>query len=169
MPLLRQLSVAVASALLSPLATSQCPETLAVPRTSHAATSVGSLILIGGGYGPNGHEASVEIYDTTTGTWSQSALSAGRTGLAATSWQNRAFFAGGGVSTPLFQTDHTTAVDIYDAFTGQWTLEQLSVPRSGLSAGAIGGGVFFAGGWNSPTPPLQAVDVVEVYDVVTAT
>jgi N-acetylneuraminic acid mutarotase len=59
-------------------------------------------------------------------------------------------------------------VDIYDASTGEWTVEQLSVPRNSLAATTVGDVAIFAGG--SPSYDLlRTLDTVDLYDNATGT
>jgi hypothetical protein len=80
--------------------------TLFQPRRSLAATSVGNLVLFGGG-GQNstGLSKVVDVFDVTNNTWTIATLSQARSYLAATSVDNRYALFGGGwtESGPSFQ------------------------------------------------------------------
>ena len=73
---------------------------------------MGNKVLFAGGQIPENGNVSysngVDIYDTSTGSWSTATLSQGRYDLAATSVGNQVFFGGGFNGTSV-----TTAVDIY--------------------------------------------------------
>jgi hypothetical protein len=149
-------------ALAAPLATAQAtwtssPEILPA-RQGLAATTVGNLALFAGGFdGQN--KVEVNIYDSTTNTWTAAALSVGRTRLAATSVGNMALFAGG----RLPNNDPMDTVDLYDAQTGDWTQATLSVARISPAATSVGGFAIFAGGEICACPD-SATDVVDVYE-----
>ena len=72
---------------------------LSVPRSSHAATSVGNVALFAGGYAsgvtPISPSKTVDLYNYSTSKWSTDVLSAPRFVFAATSVGNVALFAGG--------------------------------------------------------------------------
>jgi hypothetical protein len=74
---------------------------------------------------------------------------------------SRVYFAGGQASpNPVAMSD---VVDIYDAQTGIWSTETLSVARSWLAATAIGDTVIFGGGTTDfPPAPSSVVDLFHV-------
>jgi hypothetical protein len=59
------------------------------PRYVLAATSVGNLVLFGGGYNSNDPSKVVDVFDMTNNTWTTTTLSEARSYLAATSVDNR--------------------------------------------------------------------------------
>jgi autotransporter-associated beta strand protein len=106
----------------------------------------------------------VDIYNTSTGTWSTATLSQARTDLAATSAGNQVFFGGGnennGETGP-----YSNVVDIYNTSTGTWSTATLSVGRSGLAAASAGNDVVFGGGGDSPNTGY--VNTVDIYNTST--
>jgi len=120
---------------------------------SQVATSVGSKAIFTNG-------AEVNIYDTDTSSWSPAMLSQIRGGVAATSVDNLALFAGGGgfVETP-FDT-----VDIYNNNTGLWSTATLSQARGFMAATTVGQKAIFAGGTTSLNRPMLPCDQVDIYD-----
>jgi hypothetical protein len=62
--------------------------TLSQPRCCLAATSVGNLVLFGGGFNSNGTSNVVDVFDVTNNRWTTTTLSQARSGLAATSVNN---------------------------------------------------------------------------------
>jgi len=72
----------------------------------------------------------VDIYHSTTGTWSTATLSAARSDLAATSVRDLALFGGGLDS----RGASSSRVDIYHSTTGTWSTATLSAARSDLAA-----------------------------------
>ena len=75
----------------------------------------------------------VDLYNSTTATWSTAQLGTATYHLAATSVGNVALFASG-------------VVDMYNSATGAWSTAQLSVARSRLAATSVGNMALFAGG-----------------------
>ena len=73
----------------------------------------------------------VDIYNTSTNTWSTAALSQARDYLAATSAGNNVFF-GGGYNININQSN---VVDIYDTSSSTWSTTSLSVGRSARGFG----------------------------------
>jgi len=141
---------------------------LSSEREGMAMASAGDLILFAGGkrYGiPQVWNPSrVDIYNTSTKTWTTSELSTGRHGIAAVSSGNKIFFAGGqrfdGADDEILST-----VDIYDVVTNTWSVTSLSEPRGFLAAATVGNKVLFAGGvinWDYSTSVK-----VDIYDLVT--
>ena len=119
--------------------------TLPYPRSDVAATAVDGLVLFAGCDTLNSqgvsYSSEVDIYNTATGTWSTSQLSAARSGIAATTIGDLAIFAGGQNA-----GGDTSTVDVYDAQTGAWTTWQMPKAYTGLAATSAGTKVFLAGG-----------------------
>jgi hypothetical protein len=59
--------------------------TLSQARFDLAATSVGNLVLFGGGVNSNVHSNVVDVFNVTSNTWTTATLSQARSALAATS------------------------------------------------------------------------------------
>jgi len=134
-----------------------------------SVAAAGSKIVFAGGLqawvcGPDYGIASsaVDIYDTSTHTWTTAQLSVPRWGMGAVACGNKIFFAGG-------ENGQWTAydnVDIYDVSTNTWTVAHLSTPRGFLAAATVGNKVFFAGGYNYPVPITKS-NKVDIYDLST--
>jgi fibronectin-binding autotransporter adhesin len=137
-------------------ATNSCSTgNLSLSRAGVAATAVGTNVLFAGGwtvlpYNNRQNSNVVDVYNTTTLSWSTTALPQAVSYLSAATVGNRAFFAGDGSNT----------VYIYDATTGGFSTAALSQARNGLAATTIGTRVFFAGGASAGT----ASNVVDIYD-----
>jgi N-acetylneuraminic acid mutarotase len=111
-----------------------------------AAATLGTKIFLAGGDNStdvNNSNVSnvVDIYDTSSSTWTTDTLSQKRSGLAAVALGDKIFFAGG--VTPSFWS---AVVDIYDVSTHRWKVEALTDARTGLSAASAGTKAVFAGG-----------------------
>jgi len=139
---------------------------LSLARTSVACSTVGSKVLFSGGVSGTPYTVShvsdvVDIYDDATGTWSVAQLSRRRAGLAATTVNGEAIFAGGwdklGGPGPLLPRDR---VDIYHEATESWTTSSLSEPRYDLAATTVGSLALFGGGWADG----GYSSVVDIYD-----
>jgi hypothetical protein len=141
--------------------------TLSIPRSGALAASSGNKILFAGGVlGSNVLSSRVDIYDTTTQSWSIAELSQARYGMAVVSAGNKIFFAGGSPDELHF----SSRVDIYDASTNTWSIAELSKERANLTAASIGNKVFFAGGncWLFYTANdfvISTTDVVDIHDI----
>ena len=110
----------------------------------------------------------VDIYDTTTHSWSKHDLardyySHNRSQEPATTVGNKIFFSGG---VDTFDRTWSDKVDVYDASANSWSVIQLSEPRINHSVGALGKKIFFAGG-STQGPNSIVSNKVDIYDVST--
>ena len=95
------------------------------------------------------------------GQWHIEYLSDNKTGLAATSTQDKAYFAGG----TTYSGNSSVNVDIYNKNEGTWSTTQLSVGRTWLAAASGNGKVLFAGGEvDSLFSPINISGIVDIYD-----
>jgi autotransporter-associated beta strand protein len=146
--------------------------TLSQGRYLLAATSAaGNVFFAGGavppaGGGPDIPSNVVDIYNTSTGTWSTATLSTARDNLAATSAGNQVFFAGGDPNNAL---DPSSVVDIYNTSTGTWSTAALSQARTFIAATSAGNQVFFAGGGWATSSAATYSNVVDIYNTSTGT
>ncbi len=141
---------------------------LSVPRYYVAAATAGNKIVFAGGHeGGIKLSSRVDIYDTSTQTWSIAELSEARTGIGAVTVGNKILFAGGAKN---FNYDDgwynlSTRIDIYDVSANSWSTAELPEPMNFLwwegAATAAGNKVFFCGG--------DKRGQVYIYDVVTNT
>lgn len=126
-------------------------------RTGMAVAAANDKILFaGGGYHYNNvFTKKVDIYNTTTNSWSTAELSHPRFDIAAVTAENKIFFVGGD------DTDGSgpqSSVDVYDALTNNWSFMQLPRKDEGLAAAAVGNKVIFAGGF-------YYNNAVDIYDI----
>jgi hypothetical protein len=84
----------------------------------------------------------VDIYNSTTNTWSSTTMSMARGHGSATGVGDVIIFAGG---MDQFLRPQNT-INIYNIVTGQWTSASLSVARVGMAAVTVGTTALFAGG-----------------------
>lgn len=142
--------------------TMDSPEGLSRPRRDMAATSVANrYALFAGGLftgHPEPYASEVDIYDAATGAWTRASLGTGRTGVAATSVNGLALFAGGYFRSDMGDHIYYDRVDIFNSSDGSWTTSSLSERRSGLAATTVNGLALFAGGGNG-TAPSAVVDI----------
>jgi hypothetical protein len=117
--------------------------TLSQPCYALAATSVGNLVLFGGGYTPYPSKV-VDVFDVTSNTWTTATLSVGRHNLATTSLKDLVFFGGGWIG-----SSYTNVIDVYNVTNGMWRTLTLSESRGGLTSTSLNDLVFFAGGETS--------------------
>jgi hypothetical protein len=145
--------------------------TLSQARAGFAATSVGNLVLFGGGV--NGSiicfdslcfgstSKVVDIYNVTSDTWATATLSQARYFHAATSVASRyALFAGGWNG-----TYGSNVVDIFDSLSGIWNTTTLSQPREYLAAASVDNLAFFGGGDDG----TQTSNVVDIFNATSQT
>jgi len=92
----------------------------------------------------------VDIYNANTNSWTTSALSVNRSGIAATSLdkQNLVFFAGGYITVNLGYPEFTTnIIDIYNATSNTWTTSTLFIKNMYVMATSLPSyGLAFMGG-----------------------
>jgi hypothetical protein len=129
--------------------------TLSQPRCCLAATSVGNLVLFGGGCKSNGSTKVVDVFNVTNNTWTTATLSQARYYLAATSVDNRYALFGGGYN----ESSSSNVVDIFDSLSGMWSRATLSQARYGLAATSLGNLAFFGGGQTNGNQPSNVVDI----------
>jgi len=151
-----------ALALSTPLATAQTwsssPD-IQPARHGLTATTIGDLALFAGGDDDTQRSDVVNIYDSSTATWTTATLSVRRALLGSTSVGGNALFAGGLLSDFTASDD----VDIYDAQSDKWTTGALSVGRINPAATSVSKYAFFAGGGAGSNPGTPS-DVVDIYD-----
>ncbi len=121
-----------------------------------------------GWYGCRYESNRVDIYDTSTHSWSTHELARNyygnnRNQKPAVTVGNKIFFSRG-----MDTIDRTWSdkVDVYDASTNGWSVIQLSERRVNLSVGVLGNKVFFAGG-GIEGPNYILSNKVDIYDVST--
>lgn len=141
---------------------------LSAPHAYGIAVACKGKIFLAGGYDSNSRSysvtAAVDIYDVSTGQWTTAQLSNARAFLAAAAAENTVMFAGGAASSPgdIYNMP-SSAIDIYDMSTNQWSTGNLSVPRIFVAGAAAGTKIVFAGG----TTNAGTSNVVDIYDVTT--
>ena len=131
-------------------------------------TTAGNKIFLAGGVrNCNGHSNceefinTVDIYDTSSHTWSVRNVSIARTAMGATSVGNLVFFAGGA---SRWDGTYSSLVDIYDASTDQWTTGSMSYGRFSPIAVSAGPYALFLGG---EMDPMGNSIIVDIYDTRT--
>lgn len=137
---------------------------LSKARTSIAAGASGTKMVFAGGWNwdalynmvPN---SNVDIYDVTTGVWTQSSLMSKRYDICAAVVGNKIIFAGG-----FGNVGASTDVDVYDVSTGTWITTSMPTARYGLKAVVVGDNAYFCGGVADPE-----VNAVDVYNAVSNT
>jgi hypothetical protein len=91
---------------------------LSESRTNPAAVSAEDNVFFAGGIiGIKTASKRVDIYNTTTNSWSKAELSSPRYGIKACSIGSKVFFAGGWID----GDNHSNRIDIYDIETNSWT------------------------------------------------
>ncbi|NQV01550.1 MAG: hypothetical protein HQ542_02810, partial [Bacteroidia bacterium] len=133
-------------------------EHLSIPRFDIGVVSYENKVLFAGGadMSTNTCYDVVDIYDTETGTWSETALSIARSAMGSAVAGDLAFFAGG-----FDFLSVTDRVDIYNFTTGTWSIATLSQARGFVSAVTVGNKVLFAGGLDANNTPSDRVDIYD--------
>ena len=168
--------------------------TLSQKRKGLVSINLDTLILWAGGLmGPYpGDESNVvDIYDTTTQTFSTATLSQSRTGIAVASSciqgvgntvdgcsLKKAVFVGGYYTTVSNQEHssvapndvdpfYSTVVDIYDSLTNAWSTTNMVEARGHASAIIFENKLYVAGGTRGSFEQVEYSNSVEVYDLET--
>jgi len=141
---------------------------LSIARCCLAATSVGDLVIFGGGFDNSSNpSAVVDMYNVTWNMWwttTVTNLSVARGCLASTTVAERWVLFGGGASSG---SQYSNVVDIYDSINGTWWTSTLSQARGNLAAASFGNLAFFGGG--NTTGSAQLSGVVDIFDLTTQT
>ena len=144
--------------------------TLSQARYEMAVASAGNKILFAGGRllsNPLVRSSRVDIYDTTTQSWSTAELSVARCVISAIGAGNKIFFGGGEGGDGAHPVN---TVDIYDVATNTWSVAALSEPGNSIATAAAGNKVFFAGGDAGVSAPREKrAENVDIYDLNTNT
>jgi pimeloyl-ACP methyl ester carboxylesterase len=98
------------------------PHPLSAPRTTIAATTLGTKVIFAGGQSPSGNDA-VDIFNSQTSQWQTATLSQARFTSPVT-FNSRAYFVGGWTGSAA-----SAAIDVYDGTS--WTTESLPGPSWG--------------------------------------
>jgi len=144
---------------------------LSEPRYGHSGTSVGGYALFAGGFnssgGSNYYLSSVNAYNNSLTRTIPSSLSAGRFGMACTTFNNYAWFGGGQSDTPSGSNPTYYAnVDIYSTSLSRSIL-YIDTARTDMAAARAGNSyILFAGGYfyNSSTYTGSAFNTVSVFN-----
>jgi hypothetical protein len=136
--------------------------TLSQYRVFLAATSLGHLAFFGGGSletnGTNSNFSNVvDIFNSTSQTWSTSTLSQARIGLASSSIGEIVAFGGG---TPDGNT-MSSVVDLFNVTSNTWFIVTLSQPRAALASSSSNNKILFGGGLSN-TGLSNIVDIIEI-------
>jgi N-acetylneuraminic acid mutarotase len=121
----------------------------------------GKVLVAGGGEAGTTWEASAELYDATTGSWTATGtMTTPRSGYTATLLPNGRVLVAGGLGTRGY---NLASAELYDPTTGSWTATAtMTTPRSGYTATLLHDGrVLVAGGENGSGPVMASA---ELYD-----
>jgi N-acetylneuraminic acid mutarotase len=133
------------------------------------AAVAGNKVFFAGGLKNNQSLSSkVDIYDLQTNSWSSTLLPGGaRAIVGAVASQNKVLFCGGytvyedPIGWGMVLTTPSSAIDVYDNSTGQWSASTMAVNKDGFAAISINGKVYLAGGTvnNAVTFHVEELDV----------
>jgi hypothetical protein len=111
---------------------------LSLARWRVGATRVGHVGLFAGGFASAGEVSALDLYDSSTGTWSASTLPTASARFLATSVDGKAIFANG-----LAQSHGDSALGLLDVGTGQWSTIRYRRPVLWNDAVAVGSKAIF--------------------------
>ena len=115
------------------------------------------------------NDGTVDVYDTSTGLWSEINLPEHQSAPTATTVHNKVYFAGGFVNYPALIP--INVVDIYDNATDTWsTTSSLSQPTRAMGSIYANGKIYWAGGeigYDTVSNRDIATCKVEIRDVST--
>jgi hypothetical protein len=83
---------------------------LSQSRYSLASSSIGDIVVFGGGRTGSSYSSVVDVYNITSNSWFTLNLSQPRSDLASTSSQNKIFVGGGG----NINSGYSNVVDIFE-------------------------------------------------------
>jgi len=148
---------------------------LNAPRTPQGA-SVGNKVLFAGGdeWSSSAFPSNlIDSYDGSTNSWTHGSLSESKGLPQIATSTNKLFLAGGAT---ILDGDYfggiTKRIDIYDAVTGQWSQDFLSIERASMGSIGANNKIYWAGGVvANPDPNIiyEATSLVEIRDLVTNT
>ena len=121
------------------------------------------ILIVGGVKNDKKTSEHVDIYNTTTDSWTVKILSSRREQYALAAAGTKIGIAGGEI--PPNPTDQ---VDIYDVSSEVWTVSHLSSPRQGIAGVGYGNSLYFGGGELSFGGSM-IVNTVDVYNTLTDT
>jgi N-acetylneuraminic acid mutarotase len=142
-----------------------------VTPVSHATATLlsnGEVLVAGGQDSAGGALGSAELYNPSSGAWTPTAsMPVPVTDATATLLANGEVLVAGGLTESASALVPTTASQLYDPVTGQWSLTpgQLQQATFDASAALLGSGdVLYVGGLPSTSPAANAVTTAESYD-----
>jgi N-acetylneuraminic acid mutarotase len=145
-----------------------------VTPVSHATATLlsnGEVLVAGGQDSAGGALGSAELYNPSSGAWTPTAsMPVPVTDATATLLANGEVLVAGGLTESASALVPTTASQLYDPVTGQWSLTpgQLQQATFDASAALLGSGdVLYVGGLPSTSPAANAVTTAESYDPFT--
>ena len=123
------------------------------------------ILVIGGTKNDNNTSEHVDIYNTSTDSWTVKLLFSRREQYALAAAGTKIGIAGG--ESPSNTTD---TVNIYDVSSDVWTVDHLSSPRQGIAGVGYGDSLYFAGGELSfGGSASMIVNTIDVYNTLTST
>jgi len=151
-------------------------EELSIGRFDIAAGSAGDKVVFAGGIGqgffsPHWPHSPVDIYNTTTKSWSTGFLPdrptgdiIGVAGISATTVGNKIYFAGNASDWYAWDFGNiTSTINVYDAVNDMWSTSHLNLARGFMASIAVGSKNYWAGGlYKQPSDPFT--DRVEIRD-----
>lgn len=129
---------------------------LSTPRSGLSATSVCGKVLFAGG-----SSDIVDIYDSSTNSWSIAHLSIARSEISAVTVGSKAYFLGGRDNLGL-----TDRIDIFDCGTGSWSVDTMPFSISATDhVGVIGNKIFLSGRTSGNNGGYVTFhNIIDVYD-----
>jgi hypothetical protein len=123
----------------------------------------GTKLMVAGGISGNTVSKDIDVYDTTTKSWSKTTLSEARRSVQTLVHQNKVYFVGGGIDNGY---KYAETIDVYDIASDKWSIITMPDKRIGFAVAALGDNLFVAGGY---TEAQDLSDKVNIYNLKTAT
>jgi hypothetical protein len=138
---------------------SEAPENLGA-----AAVSAGNKILfIEPVYLVSGIFFKINIYDLSNGVWTTTSINEGREGFALATLGNKVYIAGGWYGNYDIGFYCSSRIDIYDAASNTWSIDNLIQPRYAITTITYGNKIYFAGGRTDPYG-FSATSMIDIFD-----
>jgi N-acetylneuraminic acid mutarotase len=123
----------------------------------------GKVLVSGGSSGSNTYEATAEIYDVASGTWSSTgAMKKGRLGHSMLTMPDGRALVFGGLETGSIPQTAVAEIESYDPDSGAWKVEgSLELARSYMGVLMLPSGVILLAGGDVTGSPVDGVELYE--------
>ena len=124
------------------------------PRQQTASVSFGNTIIIAGGFSAGKPTDRVDIYNSSTGAWTRSKLSAPKTDMSAAVINNKAFFLGRA-------NINNDTIDVYDNQVGAWSVIHFPRPINGVKLYSSSTKLIFISSFDANNALTGSIDIYD--------